>query len=113
MTNIPRSYHHQDYVVVLPAYQPSTELITLAHSLYKSGYTLVVVDDGSGPEASGIFEAIAPFSHLLCHDENRGKGAALKTAFRFITDELPDARIIVTMDADGQRRFLQQQQTSG
>ena len=40
---------------------------------------------------------------VLRHEHNRGKGAALKTAFRFIADRNPGpAHRVVTLDADGQ-----------
>jgi len=38
----------------------------------------------------------------LRHDVNRGKGAALKTAFAAIARDFPDAVGVVTADADGQ-----------
>lgn len=59
---------------------------------------VVVVDDGSADEtASRAREAGA---EVLAHDFNRGKGAALRTAFAYLADRNFDA--VLTLDADGQ-----------
>lgn len=39
---------------------------------------------------------------VLTHDVNRGKGRALKTAFRYVLDNHPELDGVVTADADGQ-----------
>lgn len=93
---------HQDAVVVIPAYHPIYSLVALVQKLRSEGYTLVVVDDGSGSGYNVIWDHIRPLCYLIRHGENRGKGAALKTAFRFIAENLPQVQIIATMDADGQ-----------
>ncbi len=87
--------------VVIPAYQPPETLVTFSRDLLDSGYCVIVVDDGSGADFEEIFHRTA-CTCLLRHGENRGKGAALKTAFRYILDHLPAVRCIVTADADGQ-----------
>ena len=86
--------------------------------------SIIVVDDGSGPDYAQIFDAARSFATVLTHKENRGKGAALKTGLSYIEKTYidkpynenscngespikerfdPDA-VIVTMDADGQHR---------
>jgi len=88
--------------IVIPAYQPETELICLIEQLrQESGYQVIVVDDGSGNEYQSIFEQIESQVVLLNHKKNQGKGAALKTAFRYIK-LIEDEGIVVTVDADGQ-----------
>lgn len=98
------SFHsvHRDTAVVIPAFQPSQTLVTLVQALHREGYLIVIVDDGSGDGYNSIWERVRPFVYLIRHGENRGKGAALKTAFRFVRDNLPEAAVIATMDADGQ-----------
>ena len=44
----------------------------------------------------------APEIHLLHHEVNRGKGAALKTAFRWFLDNCPEGAGVVTVDGDNQ-----------
>ena len=39
---------------------------------------------------------------LLTHPENRGKGSALKTAFTYVSGNMPEAVGVVTADSDGQ-----------
>ncbi len=58
----------------------------------------VVVDDGSVDHTSQASSKAGAI--VLRHEENRGKGAALKTGFRFLADQGYDGA--VTIDADGQ-----------
>ena len=91
--------------VLIPAYRPGRALLDLVHALDGRGLgEIVIVDDGSGPSFREIFERAAalPRVHVLRHETNRGKGAALKTGIVFVRDSLPEATGIVTADADGQ-----------
>ena len=88
--------------VLIPAYEPDEELIRLAKELNEAGFDMVVVDDGSGPAYGKIFDEIKPYAHILTHEENRGKGAALKTGMVYIRDHMPQAEHFITCDADGQ-----------
>ena len=90
--------------VLLPAYQPTALLPSLARELRLAGFTVVVVDDGSGPQFAPIFEKIAalPGCTVLHHEQNKGKGAALKTGFAHILHFLEDCDGVVTADCDGQ-----------
>ncbi len=87
--------------VIIPAYEPSYELVGLSRSLHDSGYRVIIVDDGSG---SSFFNTFAKTSNsvLLHHRHNQGKGVALKTAMKHISENMPDIQCIVTIDADGQ-----------
>jgi len=63
------------------------------------------VDDGSRPEKQVIFEKLAHLRGctVLHHEVNLGKGAALKTAFRYLLDQYPAGLAgCVTADGDGQ-----------
>ncbi|UQU62870.1 glycosyltransferase family 2 protein [Couchioplanes caeruleus] len=89
-------------VVLLPVYQPGEPLLTLIGEL--GAARVVVVDDGSGPAATGVLERVAGLGcTVLRHPVNRGKGAALKTGFRHIAEAYP-AEDVVCADADGQHR---------
>lgn len=95
----------RDVVLVFPAYEPTMALAHLARQLAPEFRAVVVVDDGSRREASAeVFASVARTSNvrLLRHVANRGKGAALKTAFAEILRDFPDAKGVVTADADGQ-----------
>lgn len=61
-----------------------------------------MVDDGSGEDYSQFFWMLGEKCIVLHHRENRGKGAAIKTALRYIKNELWGYSVIGIMDADGQ-----------
>ncbi|MDD7769774.1 bifunctional glycosyltransferase family 2/GtrA family protein [Suipraeoptans intestinalis] len=88
--------------LIIPAYEPNEKLIRLLQSLAseKDLYP-IVVNDGSSREALPIFHQAADYAEILTHPVNRGKGAALKTAFSHI-QTLERSGFVVTADADGQ-----------
>ena len=62
------------------------------------GAVLVVINDGSMDGTSAAAEAAG--AHVLEHEVNLGKGAALKTGFEYAVEKEYDA--VITMDGDGQ-----------
>ena len=95
----------RNLTLVIPAYEPARTLPALVASLAPDFASVVVVDDGSRtPEAADAFAALGgtPSVRLLRHAVNRGKGAALKTAFADILRNAPGCAGVVTADADGQ-----------
>lgn len=90
--------------VAIPAYNPDEKLIQLVEGLTNQlPYLIVIVDDGSKEECKPIFDALKKFNVvLLRHDTNRGKGAALKTAFNYLIKNTPDLVAVITADADFQ-----------
>lgn len=89
-------------VVIIPAYKPDETLITIADRLWVYGCQIIVVDDGSGDGYEKIFQKVNDICIVLHHSENRGKGAAIKTALAYIRQELWENQVIGIMDADGQ-----------
>jgi glycosyltransferase involved in cell wall biosynthesis len=88
--------------IVIPAYEPDKQLISLVDAL-KHDYSLIIVDDGSGPNYKHIFDTIQTDNiTVLQHSSNLGKGQALKTAFSHVLQHEPECMGIVTADADGQ-----------
>lgn len=92
--------------VVLPSLDPDDKLVAVIDGLLEYGFTdIILVNDGSKPENLHYFEDAAaqhPEIHLLHHPVNRGKGAALKTAFAWFLENRPDAVGVVTVDGDNQ-----------
>ncbi|MBR0232255.1 MAG: glycosyltransferase [Clostridia bacterium] len=91
--------------VIIPSYEPDENLLTTVKGVIDAGFSdVVVVNDGSGPDHAEVFGSVAalPEVTLLRHEVNRGKGAALKTAFRYIAENRPDSVGAVTADSDGQ-----------
>ena len=91
--------------VVLPSLNPDEKLQKTVASLLAVGFTdLVLVNDGSRADTLRFFPAEDERITVLRHEVNRGKGAALKTAFRYVLDHRPASRGVVTVDGDGQHR---------
>ncbi len=92
--------------VVLPSLDPDEKLIAVIDGLLEHGFTdIILVNDGSKPQNLHYFEdqaAAHPEIHLLHHPVNRGKGAALKTAFAWFLENRPDGLGVVTVDGDNQ-----------
>ena len=95
----------QKRIALIPVFGPSELLIELVQKLYHHHFEIVVIDDGSPANLSGIFQLIAPYATLLKHPVNQGKGAALKTGFTYIQSHFSEDCVIVTLDADGQHRI--------
>lgn len=91
--------------VIIPAYKPDEKLIATLQELSEHGFDdILVVNDGSGEDFAGIFARVEALSNctVLVHEVNRGKGAALKTAFAYFLEHRPHKACVVTADADGQ-----------
>lgn len=92
--------------LIVPAYKPTQDMIPMLRRFVQdTDFVPVVVDDGSGVEFEHIFAKTPDGIILLRHEINRGKGAALKTAMRYILEQMPDCELAVTADADGQHRY--------
>ncbi len=91
-------------VVLLPVYQPGHHLPTLLTDLRRAapGCRFVIVDDGSSPAAAEVLRQAENLGGtVLRHPRNRGKGAALKTGFRYAAEHHRGLDVICA-DADGQ-----------
>ena len=96
---------YRDTVLVIPSLEPDQRLPAYVRALREEGFRwVVVVDDGSSEKTQPIFEDIAAQEGctVLHHEVNKGKGVALKTAYCWIRDNLPEAQGIITADSDGQ-----------
>ena len=92
--------------VVLPSLDPDEKLIAVVDGLLQYGFShIILVNDGSKQENLHYFTDLAaqhPEITLLHHEVNKGKGAALKNAFRWFLANRPDAYGVVTVDGDNQ-----------
>ena len=90
--------------VVLPSLDPDEKLIAVVDGLLEYGFSdIILINDGSKPENLHYFHDLAaqhPEIHLLHHEVNKGKGAALKNAFRWFLENRPDGYGVVTVDGD-------------
>ncbi len=91
--------------IVLPSLDPDGKIDGVVRGLAEAGFRhVVIVDDGSDEQHQDHFRQAEQFPccRVLHHGVNKGKGRALKTAFRFVLDELPEAAGVITIDGDGQ-----------
>lgn len=93
------------WIALIPAYEPDSFLTQVAQEACHAGFSLVVVDDGSGSAYQHIFANVELFGTVLKHAVNQGKGAALKTGLRYIREHFQTNYLVVTLDADGQHRI--------
>lgn len=101
--------------VVIPAYREEEGIYDLVRSVLAHTPDVVVIDDGSRDNTAARAEEAGAV--VLRHNENRGKGEALKTGFRYARDQACD--LVITMDADGQHspdeipRFIEAYRRTG
>ena len=90
-------------IVVIPAYQPDEKLRKLVLEIKEqTDYTVIVVNDGSRASCMPLFAELESHAIVLHQNPNRGKGAAMKTAFAYVREHFPETEGIITADADGQ-----------
>lgn len=85
--------------VVMPVYNEKGTILKAIESVLKEDvvHELIVVDDGSKDGTKELLQKtdLDPRVKFLMHDENMGKGAALRTGFKKI-----DGDVVVVQDAD-------------
>lgn len=91
-------------VILIPAYKPDDRLLSLVEQLENLAFTrIIIVDDGSGSAFTPVFVRAEEMGcSVIRHEENRGKGAALRTGISAAIDQYGNKINIVTADADGQ-----------
>jgi glycosyltransferase involved in cell wall biosynthesis len=84
--------------ILIPAYNAEKTIVPVVQECLACGMPLVLVDDGSNDSTAKLLSDL-PVT-LLRHEQNRGKGAALKTGFAWALEH--GFKGVVTVDADGQ-----------
>lgn len=85
-------------LLIIPAYNAERHVGPVVRDTLQHGLPLVVVDDGSIDRTGEVAREAGAI--VLVHEKNRGKGAALKTAFAYAVENGFDG--VITLDADGQ-----------
>lgn len=91
-------------IALIPSYEPDSHLFPLVEELHENGFSIVVVNDGSGKDYQLFFDELPDYVTVLEYEENRGKGYALKYGLDYIEGNNKDEYTIVTLDSDGQHK---------
>ncbi len=86
-------------LIALPTYNNCGTLADVLDRVQKQGLPILVVNDGSTDRTADILKGY-PDLHVITHEVNRGKGAALRTAFDWAYAQ--GYRYVLTIDSDGQ-----------
>ncbi|MBQ8398173.1 MAG: bifunctional glycosyltransferase family 2/GtrA family protein [Clostridia bacterium] len=95
----------QKVTVVLPSLNPDEKLRLVVEGLCAAGFDdIIIVNDGSDAAHLPNFPSPDEFPNIeiLTHPVNRGKGAALKTAFAHFLATREGRAGVVTVDGDNQ-----------
>ena len=85
-------------VAIIPAYNEESSIAKIILQTKRYVDEVIVCDDGSNDMTFMIAKAVG--ARAVRHSERRGKGEALKTLFKELSELGPE--IIVTVDGDGQ-----------
>lgn len=91
--------------IVLPSLDPDIKFRKVVEGLVNRGFEhIVIVNDGSAAENLHWFDEAAQYENcvVLHHEVNKGKGRALKNAFNYVVENLPEVEGVITIDGDGQ-----------
>lgn len=96
--------------LIIPALNPEEALLAYVEDCIGHGFShIVVVDDGSVAEYGTIFAQLDSCEGVtvLHHEQNFGKGRALKTAFSFCRQQAEEWQLagVITVDSDGQHHI--------
>jgi dolichol-phosphate mannosyltransferase len=86
-------------LTAIPVYNEERHLETVLAEVRRYSPHIVVINDGSTDRTAELL-ARQPDLTVLTHEQNRGYGAALVSAFAYALTT--DADVLVTMDCDGQ-----------
>ncbi len=87
-----------DVIAVIPAYNAESTIKQVVYKVRRKVARCIVVDDGSSDNTGKVAKQSG--AELIIHVTNRGKGAAVKSAFDFLEHE--NFKYIALLDADGQ-----------
>lgn len=90
--------HSSEVLVVIPAFNESATIAKVISEVFTSGYTCVVVDDGSNDSTAQVAKQAG--AAVLSLSFNAGVGGALRCGFRYAIENHYQA--VIQCDADGQ-----------
>ncbi|MFC7058803.1 glycosyltransferase family 2 protein [Halovenus salina] len=87
-------------VVGIPAYNEEVGIGSVVLGSQSYADEVVVVDDGSDDNTAEIARQTG--AHVIEHEENKGKGATVRTILSYIREADNDIGALVLLDGDGQ-----------
>lgn len=100
MGNDFKNKNDENLAVLIPAHNEEKTICSVITKIKKYLDSIIIVNDGSTDNTQR--EAERAGAIVLRHNRNLGKGAALKTGFDYILENFPQAKAVITLDADGQ-----------
>lgn len=89
------------WIAALPVYNEVNYVSDVLDEVRQFADRVLVIDDGSTDGTSELLQQRTDIQ-VIRHDQNRGYGAALKSAFQYTSDE--GFAGLVTLDCDGQHQ---------
>ena len=89
----------QRFLTALPVYNEVGHVEAVLAEVRRYSPEILVVDDGSSDGTAELLAAASDI-HVVTHPQNRGYGAALRSAFDYAVQQGYD--VLVTIDCDGQ-----------
>ena len=87
------------YLTALPVFNEARHVAAVLDQVVRNAGDVLVVDDGSSDDTPQLL-AQRKDVKVVTHQQNRGYGAALRTAFQYAIEHAYD--VLVTIDCDGQ-----------
>ncbi len=88
--------------IIIPTYNNEKTILSVVNSVFPYSPNIIVVNDGSTDATSQLLQSIANSIILISYKKNRGKGFALKQAFK--EAQKRHFTSAITLDADGQHK---------
>lgn len=91
--------------ILIPAFNPNSNLVDLILALSKFQWKeIVIINDGSSEKSKHYFERLANINqiNIINHSRNEGKGSALKTGIKYLSNTNKNLDGLITADSDGQ-----------
>lgn len=85
-------------MVAIPAYNEETSIGSVVLKAKKYADEVIVIDDGSTDCTAEIARLAG--AHVITHARNMGKGMAIRSAFLYAREKMPD--VLVLVDGDNQ-----------
>jgi glycosyltransferase involved in cell wall biosynthesis len=85
-------------VALIPCYLEALHISEMVRRVREKVSAVLVVDDGSTDETASLARQCG--AEVISHQQNAGKGAAIKTGLRALMDR--DVDYVVLLDGDGQ-----------